>query len=163
MTSIPVAQKSTPARGEPRHDRTAAAADTRTIRVCFVIDSLARAGTESQLLLLLRQLDRTQITPYLCLLNGLDEDSRALEPADVPILRLGVRRLASLNALSQAYRFWRFLRQEQIEIVQTYFTDSTRFAAPIAKAAMVRAVFGSRRNVGHWMTLKDRLIARIYN
>jgi glycosyltransferase involved in cell wall biosynthesis len=111
----------------------------------------------------LKQLDRTKISPYLCLLDGQDETSRRLEPAEIPILRLGVRRLVSMQALRQACRFWRFLRAQRIEIVQTYFTDSTRFAAPIAKAAGVRAVFGSRRNIGHWMTSRDQWIARAYN
>lgn len=133
------------------------------IRVCFVIDRLSRAGTESQLLLLLKQLDRERIEPYLCLLDGHDETSLSLLPPDCPTLRLGVRRLASLHAAKQAWKFWRFLRRQRIDIVQTYFPDSTRFAAPIAKAAGVRAVFGSRRNIGHWMTKRDARIARFYN
>ena len=86
------------------------AANDKAVRVCFVIDNLARAGTESQLLLLLKRLDRSKVAPYLCLLEGRDETSRNLEPADVPILRLGVRHLLSCMSSRQAYRFWRFLR-----------------------------------------------------
>lgn len=136
---------------------------TKAIRVCFVIDRLSRGGTESQVLLLLSQLDRGRILPYLCLLDGCDAESLSLLPNDCPTLRLGVRRLASLHALRQAWRFWRFLKRERVDIVQTYFPDSTRFAAPIAKAAGVRAVFGSRRNVGHWITKRDERIGRIYH
>ncbi len=133
------------------------------VRVCFVIDRLSRAGTEMQLLLLLRHLDRRQVHPYLCLLDGGSEASRELEPDDVPVLRLGVRRLISLHAARQAWRFRRFLKENRIDVVQAYFTDSTRFAAPIAKATGVRAVFGSRRNIGHWTTRRDRLLGRFYN
>ncbi len=135
----------------------------RPIRVCFIIDRLSRAGTESQLLLLINRLDRDQITPYLCLLDGDDPTTQVLLPDNCPIMQLGVRRLSSVTALRQAFRFWRFLRREQIDVVQTYFLDSTRFAAPIAKAAGVKAVFGSRRNIGHWMTPRDVRIARFYN
>lgn len=135
----------------------------RPLRVCFVIDRLARAGTESQLLLLLERLDRQRIEPYLCLLDGHDEDSQSMLPDDCPTLRLGVRRWASLHTLRQAWRFWRFLCQQRIDVVQTYFPDSTRFAAPIARLAGVKGVFGSRRNIGHWMTRRDALIARFYN
>jgi glycosyltransferase involved in cell wall biosynthesis len=138
-------------------------APRKPIRVCFVIDGLARAGTESQLLLMLKQCDRAVIEPYLCLLNGEDADSNELLPSNCQTLRLGIRRLASATALRQAWRFWRFLRQNQIDVVQTYFNDSTRFAAPIAKAAGIKTVFGSRRNIGHWMTLRDARIARFYN
>ena len=43
------------------------------VRVCFLIDELAAAGTETQLLALIHSLDRTRVAPYLCLLRG---DSR---------------------------------------------------------------------------------------
>ena len=42
----------------------------RPIRVCFLIDNVSRGGTESQLLMLLRKLDRKRIMPYLVLLDG---------------------------------------------------------------------------------------------
>jgi glycosyltransferase involved in cell wall biosynthesis len=135
----------------------------RPIRVCFVIDRLSRAGTENQLLLMIKQLDRDRITPYLCLLDGDDPMTRELLPEKCPVLQLGVRRLLSVGALRQAFEFWQFLRREKINVVQTYFPDSTRFAAPIAKVAGVNAVFGSRRNIGHWMTPRDVRIARFYN
>ncbi len=133
------------------------------IRICFVIDNLSRAGTEMQLLLLLKHLDRAQVQPYLCLLDGEGDSSRQLEPDDVPVLRLGVRRLKALHTARQAFRFRHYLKHNRIDIVQTYFPDSTRFAAPVAKAAGVRAVFGSRRNIGHAVSKSDAWIARIYN
>lgn len=133
------------------------------IRVCFVIDNLSRAGTEMHLLLLLKHLDRTQVEPYLCLLDGRADSSRELEPNDTPVCRLGIRRLFAPHAARQAVNFVSFLRKHRIDIVQAYFPDSTRFAAPLAKAAGVRAVIGSRRNIGHWMTWIDARIAAFYN
>lgn len=46
--------------------------------------------------------------------------------------------------------------------MQTYFVDSTRFAAPIAKSVGC-TVFGARRNLGHAMNSVDRGIARLYH
>src|SRR6476620_9213388 len=80
------------------------------VRVCFMIDRLSRAGTESQLLALIRELDRSQVRPSLVLLDGEDDLSRALEPADCPMIRLGVRRLFSVGAAKAARQlraFWR--------------------------------------------------------
>ena len=132
------------------------------MRTCFVIDNLNRAGTESQLLMLIKHLDRQRIEPHLCLLDGQGEASRALEPDGCPVLRLGVQRLRSLRAARAGRQFRRYLKENRIDVVQTYFIDSTRFAAPIARLAGC-AVFGSRRNIGHWVTPKDRRIARFYN
>ena len=69
------------------------------VRVCFMIDRLTRAGTETQLLALIRELDRTHVRPSLVLLDGEDALSLALEPADCPTVRLGVRKLASIGAI----------------------------------------------------------------
>ena len=50
----------------------------KSIRVCFVIDNLSLAGTEMQLLLLLKHLDRARVLPHLCLLDGEGDASRCL-------------------------------------------------------------------------------------
>ena len=88
----------------PRRPSLAAAPVVEPVRVCFMIDRLSRAGTESQLLALIRELDRGKVQPSLVLLDGEDDLSRALEPADCPVLRLGVRRLMSLTAAKAAAR-----------------------------------------------------------
>ena len=43
---------------------------SRPVRVCYLIDNLAVAGTEKRLLALLADLDRNKVSPYLCLLDG---------------------------------------------------------------------------------------------
>ena len=132
-------------------------------RVCFVIDNLSVAGTESQLLMLINGLNRAKVQPYLCLLDGSAGQSRTLEPKDCPVLRLGVRKLRHPATLRRAWQFVRFLRRERIDVVQTHFSDSTLFAAPLAKLAGVPHVIGTRRNIGYWLTPRSRRRARVAN
>jgi len=134
---------------------------TRPIRVCFVIDTLGPGGTESQLLTLIRRVDRSKIEPYLCLLDGHDPQSVALEPDGCPTLRLGVRKLHRPSSLPAAWRFVRFLRRERIDVVQALFPDSTHFAVPLAKLAGVRHVVRTRRNLGHDTTPTHRRMGRL--
>lgn len=124
----------------------------RPLRVLFVIDRLSRAGTESQLLALIRHLDRRRVAPLLCLVNGDDELSRALEPDDVPVLRLNMHSFHKPCVISEARRFVQFLRRERVDIVQTYFQDSTYFAVPLARLAGVRRIVRVRNNAGYWLT-----------
>src|SRR5438132_13441460 len=84
-------------------------ANRRPVRVCFLIDRLTRGGTETQLLALIRVLDPARVEPALVLLDGEDDESRSLEPADCPVLRLGVRSLHRPRALAAAARLRRFL------------------------------------------------------
>ena len=88
------------------------------VRVCFMIDRLTRAGTESQLLALIRELDRSRVHPSLVLLDGEDDLSRALEPADCQVLRLGVRKLVSLSTVRATAG-----RQVQTLTSQTFLRD----------------------------------------
>src|SRR5438067_9452587 len=103
------------------------------VRVCFMIDRLSRAGTETQLVALIRELDRSQVRPSLVLLDGEDDLSRALEPADCPVLRLGVRKLFRPKAVGAARRLRAFWREHRPDVLQVYFLDAAYLGAPLAK------------------------------
>ncbi len=133
----------------------------RPVRVAFVIDNLGRAGTESQLLALIRGLDRTRVTPSLVLLDGSAAESRALEPESCSVLRLGVRKLASPAAVRAAARLVRAWRADRPDVVQAYFLDSAYLAAPAARAAGVLRVVRVRNNLGYWLTRKHRVLGRL--
>ncbi len=122
------------------------------VRVCFLIDELARAGTETQLLALLRGLDRRRVEPTLCLLRGDSPVSQALEPTDCHIVRLGVRALRSPATWLAVLRFARWLRQNRIDVLQTYFPDSTYFGLVAGRWAGVGHRLRTRNNLGHWVT-----------
>ncbi len=161
-TSLPVIVAPAPSFQSGRTSGVPILTMPRPIRVCFLIDNLEVAGTESQLLALIHGLDRTKVQPFLCLLDGRSDLSRSLEPANCPVLRLGVRSLCRPSTLAKAWRFARFLRRNKIDVVHCFFPDSTRFAVPVARLAGVRRIVASRRNLGHWMTPWDRRLARFY-
>jgi glycosyltransferase involved in cell wall biosynthesis len=133
------------------------------VRVCFLIDDLAKAGTETQLLALIRELDRGKVQPYLCLLRGQSELSRSLEPADCPILRLGVGSLRSPRAVVAGWQLGSFLRRERIDVLQAYFPDSSYLGVPVARLAGVPFVIRTRNNLGHWLTPLHRFLGRMLN
>ena len=131
------------------------------VRVCFMVDRLSRAGTESQLLALIRNLDRSRVEPTLVLLDGEDDLSRALEPEDCTILRLGVRKLFGLNAARAARTLRDFWRETRPDVLQVYFLDSAYFGVPLAKLCGIPKVLRVRNNLGYWLTLKHRVLNRM--
>jgi glycosyltransferase involved in cell wall biosynthesis len=138
-------------------------APRRPVRVCFLIDELTNAGTETQLLALIRGLDPRRVQPYLCLLRGQSELSRALEPDQCPVARLQVGSLRNPATLIKAWRFAWFLRRENIDILQVYFPDSTYFGVPLAWLARVPRIVRTRNNLGYWMTPWHRGLGRMCN
>lgn len=139
------------------------ASATPPVRVCFLIDRLSKAGTESQLLALIRHLDRRQVQPCLALLRGEDAESRALEPADCEVVHLGVGSLRHPSTWMKAVRFARLLRQRHTDVLQVYFPDSTHFGAAAAKLAGVRRLVRTRFNLGYWMKPLDRWLGRLHS
>jgi glycosyltransferase involved in cell wall biosynthesis len=133
------------------------------VRVCFLIDELAMAGTETQLLALIRHLDRSRVQPYLVLLRGQGRSSRELEPENCPIRRLGVNSLRSVKSALKAMAFIHFLWRERIDVVQAYFPDSSYFGVLSAWLAGVRHRVRTRNNIGHWLTPSHRLIGQALN
>ena len=133
----------------------------RPVRVCFIIDDLRVAGVESQLLLLLKRLDRSRIQPCLCILNGADDVSRSLEPGDCPVLRLEVRALHHPSSLLRVLRLARFLRRQRIDVLQLFFADSTYFGVMAGKLARVPCMVRSRLDIGFWVRPIDRLLGRL--
>lgn len=137
-----------------------ASARTHPFRVAYIIDRLSRAGTEMQLLGLIRGLDRSCVMPSLILLDGEDEDSLRLAPPDCPVLRLGVRSLTSGKAVRAAWQLTHWLRHHRIHILQTYFIDSTLFGVPVARWAGVQRIIRVRNNLGYWLTRRHRWWSR---
>ncbi len=124
------------------------------IRIAYVIDKIETpsAGTEKQLLLLLRHLDQSRFEPHLlCLRNSEWEQTTRLA---VPVTVLGLESLRSPSAIAIARRFRRYCRENHIDIVQSFFTDANLFATVAARYAKVPVIGASRRNLGkgNWHT-----------
>jgi glycosyltransferase involved in cell wall biosynthesis len=134
----------------------------RPARVCFLIDELTTAGTETQLLALIHHLERGRVQPYLCLLRGQSTSSRRLEPTSCPVLRLGVGSLRSPATLAKVWNLVRFLRQQSIDVLQVYFPESTYIGLLVGRLAGVRHLVRTRNNLGYWMTSPHRFLGRLY-
>lgn len=136
-------------------------APARPIGVAYLIDRLGVGGTETQLLGLIARLDRRRVRPILCLLDGESDESRALEPAECPVLRLGVRSLRRTSNAAKAWRFRRFLREHEAQVLQLHFPDSTYFGAPLGRLAGVRGVVATSRDLAYWATPRDCRVMRM--
>ena len=97
-----------------------------------------------QLLCLIRSLDRTMVQPYLVLLDGEDEASRSLEPADCPVSRLGVQILLAPQAMRKLLEFRRFLMGKK----STCSGSTFRAAPTLDSCRFLRATRPERGLIG---------------
>ncbi len=122
------------------------------INIAFVIDTIATpyAGTEKQLLMLLKHLDRNIIAPHLICLRS----SAWLENNEtgVPTVILNLDSFKSLQLFKAIKQFYSYCREQEIDVVQTYFRDANIFGTVAAFLAGIKVIISSRRNfgAGYW-------------
>ena len=88
-------------------------------------------------------------------------ESPALESPPCPIYLLPLQRTYDLTALRAALGLRRFLRQQRIQIVQTFFESSDLWAGFITKAMSSAKLIWSRRDMGILRTRKHHLAYRL--
>jgi glycosyltransferase involved in cell wall biosynthesis len=130
------------------------------VKIVYVIDSIARGGTELQLVGLIHRLDRKRFDPRLVTLRCGEDLGRE---ADCAHTELDVRRLLSSQGLKELHRLRRLLRDERVGIVQTFFQDATLFGMVAARAANVPVRLIAFRDMGFWRTRSQEFgMRRVY-
>jgi len=117
------------------------------IKILFCIDGLVRGGTELQLIELINRLDRTVYKPYLLTIR--DTDS-SLTPKDCEHLSWQVPSLFSVGGIKSVLKLRRYLKQEGITVVQTFFQDSTLLAGLSSWLAGTPVRLACFRDMGFW-------------
>jgi L-malate glycosyltransferase len=129
-------------------------------KVLYLIDSISRGGTESQLVGLINRLDRRAFSPFLCTLRPSDA---FIAEADCPRLELAVPRLISPRGSVKLHRLVRRLGHEGIAVVQTFFQDSTVFGMAAARLARVPVRLVAFRDLGFWRNpIQEFMMRRAY-
>ena len=114
-------------------------------RVLVFANSFRIGGSERQALELFRNLDRSAYDPHLATAS-IDGPLRALVPCAMNEVQIyPLVSFKDRSCLTCAVRFYRYLRQEQIDVVQCFDFYSNIFAIPIARLARVPIVLGARR------------------
>jgi glycosyltransferase involved in cell wall biosynthesis len=122
------------------------------VRIAYLIDALEsfHAGTESQLLELVRGLDRRQFQPMLIVLRPtLVLDAGGF--LEVPVHVLDITRLRSPGSWFRLARLAVFLRLKRVRLVHIFFNDAAMIGPPACWLGGARTI-AARRDMGFWYT-----------
>ena len=126
--------------------------------ILYLIDRLAVGGTERQLGLLLKGLDRELFQPHLGTIRPGGE--RIDLPDDVPLLPLDFKSFFSPSTVNCLWQLGIYIRNQRIRIVQTFFQDPTLLAAFSRVFHQARLV-GSFRDLGFWRNWRESMKMRL--
>ncbi len=135
------------------------------IKVLYLIDYLsAGGGTERQLRELIVHLDRDQFEPMLVTLSRLDwlDLPEHVNP-NCEHFCLDIPRLASPKAIAEICRLARFIRNEEYDLVHTFFLDANIVGVLAGLLGGRKPVLVSRRDIGYWYTPKRLFVYRQFN
>jgi len=120
----------------------------KRIKVFYLIERLARAGTELHLLKMLQRLDRSRFEPVICCLNG-EKTEPDLLPPDVKTYLLNARwnllHPASLNLFRHVRRA---IRSENPDILHTFLFVSNVIGPYAARGMKNCRTIASRGRMG---------------
>ncbi len=118
------------------------------IKVAYIIDTIysPNAGTEGQLLMLLNNLDRSRVEPYLVCLH--DSEWLSKQSFDFGYSIIDFNKILSFDTPRFISQFKELHKQERFDIVQVFFIDANIIGVMAAKSAGIKGIIASRRNAG---------------
>lgn len=133
------------------------------IRIVYLMDAYEgpHAGSEMQLLELLKGLDRRRFDPSLVVLRPTPYVSEGGQ-LPCPVQVLGVYQIRAGRSWMKLASFAASVRREDVRLVHILFNDASIIAPPFCKAAGLRTVV-ARRDMGFWYTPTTLRLLRLSN
>lgn len=133
------------------------------IKIAFVIDTIESptAGTEKQLLMLIKHLDRTKFVPTLFVLRSSAWLEKEFDLSELEVI--GFNSFFNLTSHLRLIKFIYKLRKNCFDCIQTHFVESNIIGVIAAKLAGIRAIYSSRRDQGYWHTPGKLVLYKLLN
>jgi len=137
------------------------------VHVLFIIDELCEmGGAERVLFKIVRHLPSDQFRCSI-LTFRVNPEAAALKEISCPVHVLPLKKTYDWNALKVAGQIRKFIRQEKVSIVHTFFETSDLWAGPIARLSGCPVLVSSRRDLGILRSRKHRIgykvMGRLYD
>ena len=135
----------------------------KKLRVLYVIGSMGngRAGTEKNLLTIIGNLDRAAFEPVLVTLQDCEYFRNGKFNCET--FCWNVQRMFTPEMFAKRTKLAEFMRQREIDVVQTFFVEGHLVGGGAARLAGIGNVISSRRNLGYSYGFKEKLFLKIAN
>ena len=132
--------------------------------ILFLMDGIEciHGGTEKVLLTMIDRLPKDKYRCSLGLLDRLNPNSGA-EAFPCPVLEFPLQRTYDWEAVKMASKLRRFIRDENVSIVHTFFETSDLWGGLVAKLSGCPVLISARRDMGIMRSSKHRFAYRLLN
>jgi glycosyltransferase involved in cell wall biosynthesis len=132
--------------------------------ILFLMDGIycIHGGTEKVLLTMIERLPKEKYRCSLGLLDRLNPDSGA-ENLPCPVYEFPLRRTYDWKAVKMAAKLSRFISNENVSIVHTFFETSDLWGGAVAKLSGCPVLISGRRDMGILRSSKHHIAYRLLN
>lgn len=110
-----------------------------------------QAGAEKQIFELAKGLNKNNYRVTIASLETIGKAPRELvESAGCELQLFPVRRIYGISGFSQGIKFLKFLKEQKVDILQTYHFSSDIWGPFLAHLAGVKVIISNRRDMGFW-------------
>jgi glycosyltransferase involved in cell wall biosynthesis len=136
----------------------------RKIKILFLLDSLyGIGGTEKHLFDVATRLDKNRFQCIVCPIRFEQEYVDDFRAAGIRVILIPFERVYGYAAMKQAARLYHILKEEQVDVFQSFNIDSDIYGGIIAKCAGVPVIISGRRDLGTYRRKHHLLAGRITN
>lgn len=133
------------------------------IKILYLIDKLIPAGTQNNLLEILKGLDREKFNPILVIFSSGGEMIKDFQAAGICVIEMPVGKAYGFSGIKVLGRLIQLMKKERVDIVQTHFLQADLLGGIAAKIAGVKKVITTRRDEGFWRSSKQLFLNRLLN
>ncbi len=132
----------------------------RLIRILYIVPRLRLAGTEKQVSLLAKNLDRNRFDVKVCTLTELGPFADDIKKEGIEVFTTDIKSV--YNPLI-FWRLYRIIRKGRFDIVSTFLWEANVIGVISAKLARVSVIISSHRNIGTWKKTRHVLLEKLAN
>lgn len=138
------------------------------VKILYIIDHIhGFGGTERHLYNVVQHLDKEKFSCYLLVMDAVPSVVRLYEEAGCHVLPHRLDKIYNWQAMRIGREVIRFIKEEHIDVVQTFHFGSDTFGSIVSRLAGVPILISSRRDLGSYRTgyvkLIDRLTQRLFH
>ncbi|MBI5055386.1 MAG: glycosyltransferase [Nitrospirae bacterium] len=138
--------------------------EIRKINILFIIDTLCgKGGTENHLYHLVRNLNRDRFKCFIVAFKLNRTFTDKITAAGIPVYYIPVERCYSPYAILQALKIGRIIKENHIDLVQTFHFVSDTYGTFFSRLFGVKHIISSRRDIGDTKKARHIFINRIVN
>jgi L-malate glycosyltransferase len=120
----------------------------RGVRILFLVDEISAVtggGAQRQILQMVDICSQSGMRPQICVFRG--TEWLTPEVASCPVTHFQIQKVTSSDGLRSLRNLTRWLREQKIDILQTFFNEANLIGPFVGRLAGIPIILGTRRNL----------------